>query len=86
MVTAILGSPRRSWDPPRFWVKDKWDKFRNSPPVLPVGGPDPRAAFWGKLQVASRIDEAQFRRLQEADGAPRALGLWGRLRAAWRSE
>lgn len=42
------------------------------------------AAAERALQVASRIDEAQFRRLQEADEARRGLSLWGRLRTAWR--
>lgn len=42
------------------------------------------AAAERALQVASRIDEAQFRRLQEADEARRGLSLWGQLRTAWR--
>jgi chromosome segregation ATPase len=36
--------------------------------------------------VASKIDEVQFRRLQEADEARKSLGLLARLRAAWRGE
>lgn len=47
-------------------------------------GQTTEAAAERALQVASRIDEAQFRRLQEADEARRGLSLWGRLRTAWR--
>jgi hypothetical protein len=36
--------------------------------------------------VTSRIDEVQFRRLQEADRARKALGLWERLKLAWRGD
>jgi small-conductance mechanosensitive channel len=36
--------------------------------------------------VASRIDEVQLRRLQEAEQARKALGRMARLRAAWRGE
>jgi hypothetical protein len=36
--------------------------------------------------VASKIDEVQFRRLQEAEQARKSLGLLARLRAAWRGE
>jgi hypothetical protein len=36
--------------------------------------------------VASKIDEVQFRRLQEAEQARKSLGLVVRLRAAWRGE
>jgi hypothetical protein len=36
--------------------------------------------------VASRIDEVQFRRLQEAEQARKSLGLMARLKAAWWGE
>jgi hypothetical protein len=36
--------------------------------------------------VASRVDEVQLRRLQEAEQARKSLGLLARLRAAWRGE
>jgi hypothetical protein len=36
--------------------------------------------------VASKIDEVQFRRLQEAEQARKSLPLLARLRAAWRGE
>jgi hypothetical protein len=36
--------------------------------------------------VASRIDEVQFRRLQEAERARKSLGLLARLKAAWHGE
>lgn len=36
--------------------------------------------------VASKIDEVQFRRLQEAEQARKSLGRLARLRAAWRGE
>jgi hypothetical protein len=36
------------------------------------------------LAVASRIDEVQLRRLQEAEQARKARGRLARLRAAWR--
>jgi chromosome segregation ATPase len=36
--------------------------------------------------VASKIDEVQFRRLQEAEQARKSLGLVARLKAAWRGE
>jgi hypothetical protein len=36
--------------------------------------------------VASRIDEVQFRRLQEREQTRKALGRLARLRAAWRGE
>jgi chromosome segregation ATPase len=36
--------------------------------------------------VASKIDEVQFRRLQEADQARKSLGRLARIRAAWRGE
>jgi hypothetical protein len=36
--------------------------------------------------VASRIDEVQLRRLQEAEQSRKALGRLARLRAAWRRE
>jgi hypothetical protein len=34
--------------------------------------------------VASKIDEVQFRRLQEAEQARKSLGLVARLRNEWR--
>jgi chromosome segregation ATPase len=36
--------------------------------------------------VASRIDEVQLRRLQEAEQARKSRGRWARLKAAWRGE
>jgi hypothetical protein len=36
--------------------------------------------------VASKIDEVQFRRLQEAEQARKSLGRLARLKAAWRGE
>jgi hypothetical protein len=36
--------------------------------------------------VASKIDEVQFRRIQEAELARKTLGRLARLRAAWRGE
>ena len=36
--------------------------------------------------VASRIDEVQLRRLQEAEQARKSLGRIARLRLAWRGE
>jgi chromosome segregation ATPase len=36
--------------------------------------------------VASKVDEVQFRRLQEVEQARRSLGRWQRLKRAWRGE
>jgi hypothetical protein len=50
------------------------------PRGTPGPAPDDRPA------VASRIDEVQLRRLQEADQARKALRRLARLRLAWRGE
>jgi chromosome segregation ATPase len=36
--------------------------------------------------ISTRIDEAKFRRLQKAEEARQRLGLWGRLKDAWRGD